>query len=69
MFNNTLLFNKDIDIHLTEKVRAEEKSIIALENFFFQSKACIERPKSGQMSFEELVEKYDWKKEQFKEVM
>ncbi|TET08821.1 MAG: hypothetical protein E3J83_02810 [Candidatus Atribacteria bacterium] len=69
MFNNTLLFNKDIDIHLTEKVRVEEKSIIALENFFFQSKAYIERLKSGQMSFEELVEKYDWKKEQFKEVM
>jgi len=52
-----------------EKVRAEEKSIIALENFFFQSKAYIERLKSRQMSFEELVEKYDWKKEQFKEVM
>ncbi len=45
-----------------EKVRAEEKSIIALENFFFQSKAYIERLKSRQMSFEELVEKYDWKK-------
>jgi len=59
-----------------EKVRAEEKSIIALEtmlgyniskldpleNFFFQSKTYIERLKSGQMSFEELVEKYNWKK-------
>ena len=57
-----------------EKVRTEEKSIIALEtmlgyninkldpleNFFFQSKAYIERLKSGQMSFGELVEKYDW---------
>jgi len=52
-----------------EKVRAEEKLIIALENFFFQSKAYIERLKSGQMSFGELVEKYDWEKEQFKEVM
>jgi len=66
-----------------EKVRTEEKSIIALEtmlgyninkldpleNFFFQSKAYIERLKSGQMSFGELVEKYDWEKEQFKEVM
>ena len=69
MFNNTLLFNKDIDIHLTEKVRAEEKSIIALENFFFQGKVYIERLKSGQISFGELVEKYDWEKEQFKEVM
>ncbi len=63
------MFNKDIDIHLTEKVRAEEKLIIALENFFFQSKAYIERLKSRQMSFGELVEKYDWKKVQFKEVM
>ena len=146
------MFNKGIDIHLIEKVRAEEKSIIALENmlgyniskleelrphiedleffarsgyeefpdlvnleywtqridhtkvaiekreenilrlydrlysqivlkiiegekldplenFFFQSKVYIERLKSGQMSFEELVEKYDWKKEQFKEVV
>ncbi|MBA7619550.1 hypothetical protein ES703_26889 [subsurface metagenome] len=69
MFNSTLLFNKDIDIHLMEKVRAEEKSIIALENFFFQSKAYIGRLRSGQMSFEELVEKCDWEKEQFKEVM
>ncbi|GAG95651.1 unnamed protein product, partial [marine sediment metagenome] len=48
---------------------AEEKLIIALENFFFQSKTYIERLKSGQMSFGELVEKYDWEKEQFKEVM
>ena len=146
------MFNKDIDIHLTEKVRVEEKSIIALENmlgyniskleelrphkedleffarsgyeefpdlvnleywtqridhtkvaiekreenilrlydrlysqivlkiiegekldplenFFFQGKVYIERLRSGQMSFEELVKKYDWKKEQFKEVM
>jgi len=66
-----------------EKVRAEEKSVIALEtvlgyniskldpleNFFFQSKAYIGRLRSEQMSFEELVEKYDWEKEQFKEVM
>ena len=59
-----------MDIHLTEKVRAEEKSIIALENFFFQSNAYyVERLKSGQMSFGELVEKYDWEKEKFKEVM
>lgn len=50
-----------MDIHLMEKVRAEEKSIIALENmlgyniskldplenFFFQSKTYIERLKSG----------------------
>ena len=50
-------------------MRAEEKSIIVLENFFFQSKVYIERLRSGQMSFEELVEKYDWEKEQFKEVM
>ena len=146
------MFNKDIDIHLLEKVRAEEKSIIALENmlgyniskleelrphkedleffarsgyeefpdlvnleywtqridhtkvaiekreenilrlydrlysqivlkiiegekldplenFFFQSKVYIERLKSGQMSFEELVKKYDWEKEQSKEVI
>ncbi|GAI04960.1 unnamed protein product [marine sediment metagenome] len=150
MFNNTLLANKDIDIHLVEKVRAEEKSIIALENmlgyniskleelrphqkdleffartgyeeipdlinlgywmeridntkegiekreeniiqlydrlysqiilkmiegekldplenFFFQGKVYMEKVKCGQMSFGELVEKYDWKKEQFKE--
>ncbi len=152
MFNNTLLANKDIDIHFVEKVRAEEKSIIALENmlgynickleelrphkkdleffarsgyeevpdlvnlgywmeridntkvgieqreeniiklydrlysqiilkmiegekldplenFFFQSRGYMEKVKRGQMSFGELVEKYDWKKEQFKEVM
>jgi len=69
LFNNTLLFNKNIDIYLTEKLQAEEKSIIALENFFFQGKEYIERLRSGQMSFEELVEKYDWEKEQFKEVM
>ena len=150
MFNNTLLANKDIDIHIVEKVRAEEKSIIALENmlgynigkleelrphkkdleffartgyeeipdlislgywmeridntkegiekreeniiklydrlysqiilkmiegekldplenFFFQSRGYMEKVKCGQMSFGELVEKYDWKKEQFKE--
>ncbi len=29
----------------------------------------MEKVKRGQMSFGELVEKYDWKKEQFKEVM
>jgi len=58
-----------MDIHLMEKVRAEEESIIAMENFFFQSKVYIERLKSGQMNFEELIEKYDWKKEQFKEVI
>ena len=65
-----------MDIHLMEKVRVEEKSVIALEtmlgyniskldlleNFFFQSKTYIERLKNGQMSFEELVEKYNWKK-------
>ena len=64
-----------MDIHLMEKVRVEEKSVIALEtmlgyniskldlleNFFFQSKTYIERLKNGQMSFEELVEKYNWK--------
>jgi hypothetical protein len=50
-------------------LRAEEKSIIALENFFFQGKEYIERLRSGQMSFEELVEKYNWEKEQFKEVI
>jgi len=64
-----------MDIHLMEKVGVEEKSVIALEtmlgyniskldlleNFFFQSKTYIERLKSGQMSFEELVEKYNWK--------
>ena len=61
MFNNTLLTDKDIKVNIVEKVRAEEKSIIALENmlgyniskldplenFFFQSKAYIERLKSG----------------------
>ena len=31
MFNNTQLFNKDMDIHLMEKVGVEEKSVIALE--------------------------------------
>jgi len=69
LFNNTLLFNKDIDIHLMGKVRVEEKSIIVLEYFFFQGKEYIERLKSGQMSFGELVEKYKWEKEQFKEVI
>ncbi len=47
----------------------EGEKLDSLENFFFQGKAYIERLRSGQMSFEELVEKYDWKKEQFKEVM
>jgi len=32
LFNNILLTNKDVDIHIVEKVQAEEKSIIALEN-------------------------------------
>ncbi len=152
MFNNILLANKDIDIHLVEKVRAEEKSIIALENmlgynigkleelrphqkdleffarigyeevpdlvnlgywmerigntkegiekreeniirlydrlysqillkmiegekldplenFFFQSRVYMKKIKCGQMSFGELVEKFDWEKEKFKEVI
>jgi len=29
----------------------------------------MEKVKCGQMSFGELVEKFDWEKEQFKEVM
>lgn len=151
MFDNTLLVDKNIKVNIVEKVRAEEKSIIALENmlgynigrleelkphkkdleffaqsgyeetpdlvnlgywierientkvgieqreeniiklydrlyskillkmlegekldplenFFFQGKGYIEKVKCGQMSFGELVEKYDWEKEQFKEV-
>ena len=150
MFDNTLLAAKDIKTNIVEKVRAEEKSIIALENmlgynigrlgelrphkkdleffaqsgyeetpdlvnlgywmeridntkvgikqreeniiklydrlyskillkmlegekldplenFFFQSRGYMEKVKCGQMSFGELVEKYDWEKEQFKE--
>ncbi len=47
----------------------EGEKLDPLENFFFQGKVYIERLRSGQMSFEELVEKYDWEKEQFKEVM
>jgi len=47
----------------------EGKKLDSLENFFFQSKVYIERLRSGQMSFGELVEKFDWEKEQFKEVM
>ena len=47
----------------------EGEKLNPLENFFFQGKVYIERLRSGQMSFEELVEKYDWEKEQFKEVM
>jgi len=47
----------------------EGKKLDSLENFFFQSKVYMERLRSGQMSFGELVEKFDWEKEQFKEVI
>jgi hypothetical protein len=45
----------------------EGEKLDSLENFFFQSRGYIEKVKRGQMSFGELVEKYDWEKEQFKE--
>lgn len=47
----------------------EGEKLDSLENFFFQGKVYMEKVKCGQMSFGELVEKYDWEKEQFKEVM
>jgi len=47
----------------------EGKKLDSLENFFFKSKVYIERLRSGQMSFGELAEKFDWEKEQFKEVI
>jgi len=44
----------------------EGEKLDTLENFFFQSSIYIERIRCGEMSFGELVEKYDWEKEQYK---
>jgi len=53
LFNNILLANKDIDIHLVEKVRAEEKSIMALENMLGYNIGKLEelRPHKKNLEF------------------
>ena len=53
MFDNTLLTDKDIKINIVEKVRAEEKSIVALENMLGYNIGKLEelRPHKKNLEF------------------
>ena len=53
MFDNTLLAAKDIKTNIVEKVRAEEKSIIALENMLGYNIGRLEelRPHKKDLEF------------------